>query len=443
LASILNAGRKLVRFAQAVSVIGVLLTAWQLNGQNAIIDCTGGGNYSPGSGVYPSFSQYHSALNTEYTGWTGSVTVYGTCVENVYIANSDPAINVSPGPNDEFRIIGAAGATIRGNLTIVATPSPVYLQNLTIEYSSGDGIDVNGSNVTLDSCKVNNNIGNGVSIDNSSHVLVTGSKSQFNDNQGWAGGFSVFGHSYLDIAPAGQGFDPLQIQGNTHAGIWASQADVTAGSNILISDNGGPVSDNGVPGVVLLGGTRAQFGGDINVPSHIQNQKNGGILLRENSEISLYGWIVQNNGKFGIDDGFHSQVSLASAQISQNDGPGVNAYAGSEITFYPGGPGNLIIDNGSAGKAAPGVRVDGNSHAYLRGNNEISNRGIGNQVPGIQVQLNSSVDLDDQLNVGPTAGSAAAINSNGIQCDYTSWARSGGNRLLDFSTRCIGGGRLR
>jgi len=338
---------------------------------------------TPAPNIFPSINAYLQQI-----GPIGTVYVNGPCHENITILNGD-----------QFTIVGPA--EIDGNINIANSPDGVSLQNLTITHSGWDGIDITGSKVSLDSCNVSGNPGNGVSINNASHVDVVGSGS-FNNNGGYAGGFQVGGHSLLNIAPTG----PVEIQGNKQSGIWASQADVSTSGNTIISDN-----VNG-PGVELLGGSRAQFGSANGAPNVIQNNPNGGIEVRENSELSFWvccsspANVVTKNGKFGIADGVHSQVTLAGAVVSQNQGPGVNVYAGSQLNFFSGTQ-NAIDGNGSVtDPASAGIRIDGNSEAYLRGGDVSNNLG-----PGIRVGVNSSADF---------AGVTLIGNGSVIACDFTS-----------------------
>lgn len=341
------------------------------------IDCTGSMTPSATTSVYPSFQDYLSRI-----GPVGTVYVNGTCPGYFTIWNADNFYINGPGE-------------INGRVDIGNSLGGVFLKNMTITNSNGDGIYVNGSKVMLESCNVSNNAGNGVSVDNASHVLVIGSGT-FNYNGGWAGGFHVFGHSFLNISPQG----PVEIRGNDHSGIWASESDLQVGFQTLISDN------KGAPGVVLLGGSRAQFGGDLSTPSVVENNPNGGIMLGENSEISLYGWIVRKNGAFGISSGLQSQLTLASALVTENTGPGVNIYSGSQLDFYPGTQ-NKVSGNGSlTDPMSAGVRVDGNSAVFLRGG-EISN----NLGAGIRLTLNSSADFSG-INLGG--------NTTPIVCDLSS-----------------------
>ena len=248
----------MLRLAGAIAIVclGSLLSA---HGQQQWIDCTGTMTPSNNITVYSGFQDYLNKV-----GPTGTVYVNGPCPGNFTIWGGD-----------NFYIIGPA--VINGNIGVGHSENAVFLRYLTITNSSGDGLDVSGSKVSLDSCSVSNNAGNGVSVDNSSHVVVVGT-GVFDNNGGWAGGFHIDGHSFLNIAPSGA----VEIRGNSGSGIWATQADIQINGDTDISAN-----ING-PGIELLGGARAQVGDSNGTPNLIENNPNGGIDVRENSELSLF-----------------------------------------------------------------------------------------------------------------------------------------------------------
>lgn len=399
-AHFLKAGRRFITYA-AVSAVVLLVSAApaQSPPPPTIVDCTGTmGPYWPTTNVFSTLNQYLQVI-----GPVGAVQIFGTCHENVTIWNGD-----------EFTMIGPA--EIVGNVSIGNSPNAIFLRSLTITNPNGDGVDISGSKVSFNSCDVSNNAGNGVSIDNASHVVVVGNGTF--DNNGGAAGVRLAGHSFLNIAPS---TGPVEIRGNSQSGIWATQADIQTTGNTIISD-----SVNG-PGVELLGGSRAQFGSAVGMPNVIENNLNGGIEVRENSELSFWTCcsspanVVTKNGMFGISAGFHSQVTLSGANITANTGPGVNVYSNSQLSFFPNSV-NEVDGNGSAADAtSAGVRIDGNSTAWLRGG-EISN----NLGPGIRVGLNSSADFSHVTLVG---------NAGIITCDFTSPVAA--DISVSFTTGCI------
>ena len=140
------------------------------------------------------------------------------------------------------------------------------------------------------------------------------------------------------------------------------------------------------------------------------------VSLQEGSEISIGSVlpaapnIISNNGPFGIQAGFGSQVTLAGAVVSGHTGPGVDIYGHSQFygTSQLSGVGaTQISNNGTAGDPlSAGIRVDGNSEALLRGVTISQNVG-----PAILALVNSSVDF---------AGNTFNGNAGVITCDSTS-----------------------
>ena len=120
--------------------------------------------------------------------------------------------------------------------------------------------------------------------------------------------------------------------------------------------------------------------------------------------------MIRNNGPFGVEAGFGSQVTLAGASISGHAGPGVDIYAHSQLygtSQIPGLGTTQIQNNGTAGgPLSAAIRVDGNSEVLLRGVNISQNNG-----PAILALVNSSADF---------AGNTFSGNTGVITCDSTS-----------------------
>lgn len=380
-----------------------------------IIDCTGGLSSGGDTTVFSGFADYFQKV-----GATGLAYVVGPC----------PGFSIDGG--DRLTLVGPA--EIDGNVKIMNSQG-VYFLNMAFTQSPADGLTIEGSYVYLGYSVSTRNQGNGVSVDKASHVLVRG--GDYSYNAGWAGGFHVSGHSLLEIDSP----DPVTIRGNTQTGIWATQSDLTINGSTVISD-----SEKG-PGIYLVGGSRAQIGNSTGTPNRIEKNSNGGIQVLENSELSLWvccsnsANVITRNGKFGVLAGFHSQVTLSGADIYENSGPGVDVNTGSQLDFFPGSQNRIDANGYQMPNPSPGVRVSGNSQAWLRGG-EISNDsgplGAGNQSPSMYVGLNSSVDFAG-VKLGSAAGTSS-VNSNGISCDFTSIASS--DVPLNLGTGCILGGRL-
>jgi len=168
----------------------------------------------------------------------------------------------------------------------------------------------------------------------------------------------------------------------------------------------------------MRGGGNAQFGSIFgpNSSNVIENNANGGVSLQENAEISFWSLqssgpnIIRNNGPFGVEAGFGSQVTLAGAQITGHTGPAVDIYAHSQLYATSQIPGlNVTQIQGNATSGGPlnaAILVDGNSEAPLRGVAISQNNG-----PAILGLVNSSVDF---------AGNSFSGNTGVIICDSSS-----------------------
>jgi len=322
----------------------------------------------------------------------------GTCNENVFISG---ALNLT---------LGAFGpVTLNGNLSITNSEN-VFVGGLNVTNNFGDGIDINSSrSVVLDSCTSNGNAGSGLFAGQSSDVVVnaTGAFSN-NGNRG----LDVESNSFVNIV----GFaGTVDISNNQGPALWLSQANFATIGNTHIANNGHTPNGNISVAIDMRGGGKAQMGSFFG-PNVIENNPNGAVSLQENAEISFFSILpngqntIRNNGPFGVEAGFGSQVTLVGAQITGHSGPGVDIYAHSQLygsSQIPGLGATQIQNNGTAGDLlSAGIRVDGNSETLLRGVTISQNNG-----PAILALTNSSVDF---------AGNTFNGNAGVITCDSTS-----------------------
>jgi len=364
-----------------------------------IVDCSG---KTPGA-----FTTINSVIPLLTNG--AAVRITGTCTENVTIS----------GLNNLW--IGAPwGQTmnLQGNLSINGMQN-LFIYGMNITNPSGDGIDINNSvGVTLDDCTSSNNSGHGLSIGSS--VASIQNTGAFNNNGG--AGVWVTTNTYLSF---GWCAGPFSISNNLGDGIWLAESVLDSFGNLIISNNrsypiGAAPSPGSGFGIELWGHGRAGVGGSC-APNVISGNQAGGVAIYEGSEISLYGlppfpagvsWgnIIEGNGPIGVSVGLGSQATIKDGiQITNHPDAGVDVYAHSQV-FINGN--NQIADNGTGSSSSyptqAGVRVDGNSEAYIRGG-QIS----GNGGPGILALVNSSIDL---------SGATLTSNLGGpIVCDSSAW----------------------
>lgn len=350
------------------------------------------------SALYPTIN---SAL--PFAGPGSFIAVNGTCNENVFI---NGAVNLTLGA-----FFGQA-VTLNGNLSINNSQN-VFVFGLNVTNNSGDGIDVSSSHgVTLDSCSSSGNAGVGLSAQQSSDVSIN-TLGTFNNNGSF--GINVGGNSFVSIFSWAGVTD---ISNNQNAGLWNSQGNFSTLGNTHMANNGAGINNGLHVAIDMRGGGKSQFGSIFgpNTSNTIENNVSGGVSLQENAEISFWSIqgsglnIIRNNGPFGVEAGFGSQVTLVGASITGHTGPGVDIYAHSQLYGtgqLPGLNGTQIQGNATAGGPLnAAIRVDGNSEALLRGVMISQNGG-----PAILALVDSSVDF---------AGNTFNGNAGVITCDSSS-----------------------
>jgi len=382
----MNIQRNLLSRALRVLAPGMVMwlcSAGGVHAQELFVDCSGTNPY-----VYPSIN---AALPNAGPG--AFIFVTGTCNESVSLYGQN-GLNLGA-------FFGQT-AQINGNLSINNSQN-VYLYGLSVTNSFGDGINIHNSRgVVLDSCASVGNSGVGLQAGGMSDVTVQ-AMGTFDYNL--RGGMNLSESSQV-VVVAWAGL--VDISNNAGAGVGMSGASFwTYGHTTIANNTFGPGSNSGY-GFDMRGGAKAQIGG-IFAPNVISGNQSGGAWLQENAEISFWDVgqpdIIQNNGPVGVLAGFGSQVTFfSSSQISGHSSAGVDLYANSQAYLFGT---NTVQGNGSSTDArSAGIRVDGNSEAFLRGG-QIS----GNSGPGVLVLVNSSADF---------SGVSFSGNNGVIACDSSS-----------------------
>jgi hypothetical protein len=335
----------------------------------------------------------------QFAGPGSFIAVNGPCNESVSVYGANNLV------------LGAVfgSATLNGNLSITNSHL-VFVYGLNVTNPYGDGIDVNSSrSVVFDACSSSGNAGNGLAAGESSDVSII-NFGTFNNNGGY--GLRSDNNSYVNINSWGGLTD---ISNNQTAALWVGQGDFATFGNTHMANNAYTSNPGLRVAIDMRGGGKVQIG-SVYGPNIIENNPNGGVSLQENAEISLWSIqssapnIVRNNGPFGIEAGFGSQVTLAGTQITGHTGPAVDVYAHSQ--FYgtsqiPGLNATQIQNNATAGGPLnAAIRVDGNSEVLLRGVDISQNHG-----PAVLALVNSSADV---------AGGTFTGNTGIITCDSTS-----------------------
>jgi hypothetical protein len=290
-------------------------------------------------------------------------------------------------------------ATLNGALDIEFSDS-IYVQSLTVHSPTGNGITVGNSQaVVFDSCSSSGNPGDGLFISASSVIVEAYGSYDFNGATGIAAG----GNSTLQLMAWG---GLLDLSSNSQQGLNIDRSVFDSLGNVSITDNGGGYA-------VEMQGRSTGLVMPIFGPNIISNNTGGGIHVAENSQLSLGGapsWaphpnIVQGNGPVGITVDYGGQLTLfGETQVQDHSSAGIEVYGNSQLAILSGVP-NQIVHNGFGTDATrAGIRLDGNSQAYVR--DAVITQSGG---PGILELINSSLDL---------AGSTLTANAGGpVACD--------------------------
>ena len=371
----------------------VLLFPTTVRAASVTVDCSG---VTPGA-----FTTISAALGTLDNIGPHTITVTGTCVENVFLGQRDRLTIQAPG--GQTATVSAANRN--GPVFNVAGSHNIFLRRLVISGGS-DGIGVGGGSlVTIEGTVIENNTGRGLALDLNSVALLGGNSStQFVSirNNG-AAGLNANGSFALIIGG-------VTIENNTGAGIGIT------GGRLIVNGN---VQENFIRGNSLgvnVSGAVATFLGQ----NSIQNNGDTGVQV-------VNGGSAAFNALHLSDGSFRVNVIEGHAQIGLH----VAAAASGNLT----GP-NIIRSNGGAGFTSNdihgGVNVGTVSRIQFSGGNQISN----NLGPGIAARFNGAIVLGDSVVTNNTeqglllirqsvglVETGASISGNGAAnafCDSTS-----------------------
>lgn len=388
------------------------------------VDCSGG---TPGA-----FTSISAALNSLTTpppvnDWH-YVLLKGNCTENVtvtggrrvWIAPEGSSCPYSGCPSGPPARIAAA---LPGAPAVdVSGPGDVTLVNVVVSGGSNGVRAIGNANVTLYGVIAEDNGGAGIQAEKGAMVDIFEGAARRNGYYGvlvgnGSGAFLSGQLSWLRN-------QPLVISANRGGGVRADRSLLGGYSGITVEDNLGP--------------GMAAYGADILWGAYvaetlIQNNQ-GGVFLSEASQASF--WRSQtgittfrNNGSYGVYVEKGSHASIFDALVEGHTGVGVDAVMNSQVSLQ----GTLIRGNGSlANLGSAGVRVDGNSEAFIDGAEVTGSNG-----PGLVVDLNSSADVRSVVITGGAAeairlrtGSFATLGTQGsitpnsgapVTCDATSY----------------------
>lgn len=330
-------------------LIGVLFMAIlpAAFGADAVVDCSG-------ATPPPAFTSITAALASLPAAGPNSISVTGTCHENVvFIGRTDliifgnPTATVTPGNANGHLLVISSSTRIGiqniifdgGKGIIVDENSKVDFDTITVQNSTGIGITSLDSQVHLANSIIQNSTRSGISISGGAFYVdsdVTGTTVTGNGRVGVAvltghlilnGGdgvtpgtqnvFSNNGLSGVEVASTGEADIAGDNRITNNHGQWALL--VLNGSSVLMTD--GLINGNTGLGVHCGGTSHCEFGGNTQIDSN----GTGGIEVVEHSDASLDGGldISSNTGNGVFVDQSSSLTSLGGNTINNNTKDGI------------------------------------------------------------------------------------------------------------------------
>jgi hypothetical protein len=337
------------------------------------VDCNAGGSIN-------------AALATLTPTGPNSITVMGTCNENVTIsdfrelaivAGASGAKIIGPQDNDAFDIFRSQNITLK-NLEIAGVPgstpgsggigvtisefSDVQIKGCDIHDNQGGGVAGGSSSLlSLRNTNIHNNTpGNGLQVGGNSNAAVSGSTIQNNGSPGVltlgnpasvTGGVGVF----VGAGNSGVGFSGNDlIQNNADVGIWARVGStVTFGGDQTLTTT---IQGHNLDGIVVQGGGHLVIFSAVLVQGNgvacppVTSIACGGIFGVGNATVELAGvGTISGNHGAGIFAEQGTNLHLNGATISNNSGDGVHIrwISTADIREFGGGA-NTITGNGGA-----------------------------------------------------------------------------------------------
>ncbi len=307
-----------------------------------------------------------------------TITVKGTCNENVTVARDTVTLQADPpasgtvnGPDPALATIRVAGQDVlidglrvtggRNGIEAVGAVR-LLIQNCTVESTGRNGITFDqGANGVVDHCTVQNNLfRDGIAVVNGSTAIVTRNTITGNGRRG------------------------VHLFQNSNALIGITSTSQAAGNTI---------TDNGGRGISIVVGSSASIGANM-------ISRNG---TASNPDASQRGGVVV----------FQATADIVGGNtISDNAGSGILVISGNAVVGDPGfisTSANTITGNG-AGVIMPGFG-DGGVFAFQAASVNIREATInGNTGNGVTAQLRSTVQLRGGSTVNNNTGSGILMN---------------------------------
>jgi hypothetical protein len=320
-------------------VLVLLFVPITLSAASATVDCTGA---TPGA-----FTSINTAIGTLDTIGPHTVSVSGTCIENVLISSHDrvtlqgsPTATIQAPGGVVLRIDRSEGIVVRA-LTITGGNRGLYVQR---------NSDASIEGVTIESAAT------GLAVDDGAIATLGGPNAAQ----------AVLIHNNGIAASAAGGTlranGNVTIENNTGPGVDAAHSRVgffgSAAAPNIIRNNGGN-------GLFAHGGSDVDFGGVNQVSGNTLNA----ILAFESSTVDLLGnptqfTTIESNVRGGVAFIFNSSGRVQNAVIT-NNGNGSTVYSSG---LSVGANSSAIVNSSSiTGSVGPGTIVDSGAMVRFNG----------------------------------------------------------------------------
>jgi hypothetical protein len=383
---------------------------------NVDVDCSGSNPQA--------FHSINAALNTLDLVGPNTITVTGTCQENVALLQRD-RLTIQAAAGHVAAIQNAA--TPPGITLYVAGSRNIVLDSLVIEGGSPALYISDSSSATVvQNCTVENSVADGFDIDGESEVVIQNSTIKNNS------GVGIFISNESQLTFGNYPTQRIHITGNGSGGLAIDGSQVQLNFGVLT------INGNAGPGISMDGGRLQLYGGDADAPGLIENN-NVGLSMTGAASATLWSALrIHNNGSTGISVGGASSITLISTVDSEGhnavttiDGHstvGLVLSGSSAAQIY--GP-HVITKNGSA-SADPGSRggISMGGSSLSIGSGTVIDSNVG---PGVRLFVKSDLSMFDMTVSNNTEQGVIETNlsGGGFYAPLTFTGNGGGSLVCD------------
>ncbi len=331
------------------------------------------------------FHSINDALKTLDLIGPNTITVRGTCHENVALTQRDRlTIQAVPG---HFATIENAATQSESTLYIAGSHN-IILNNLIIDGGSPAIYVTDASSaVLMQNCTVQNSMSDGLDLDTESELVIQNSTIKNNS----AAGVNISNESQLLLGtyPA----ERIRITGNGFGGSGSTDGLMIDGSQVQLNFGVLTIDGNAGAGISMDGGRLQFYGGEADSPGIIENN-NVGLSMNDAASATFWSaFRIRNNGSTGISVSGASSITLiatvdskgknAVTSVTDHATVGLTLSQSSSAQIYGA---HVINKNGSVNTPGGGISLEGASLTIGGGAHVDSNIG-----PGISLVVKSDL----------------------------------------------------